>query len=245
MTFEIQTKGKSKAMPSKIVIYGTPKTGKSTLASEFPDVMFIDCEGGLEYLPNEVKATPKLESFEDVAKWLKHIYDLDEPVAEYLALDSLDWLETLAQNRLVKQNNARNITDPKVPEFAYYRGVISAAGDAIKCIDLLDKIYEKHGTRAILIAHTHVKEVDVPEKDPYQRYELKMSKYLGAKAYEWADIVLFIDYSFHVTSDGKTSDPRPTLFTGGSAGFLGGGRMKLPKELPVSYQALHQAITKG
>lgn len=242
--FEIIKKGASKKMPSKIALYGVPKIGKSRLAAQWPDPFFIDIEGGLDYLGAEVNATPRLNSYDDVIAWLKHIYESDDLNPKTIIIDSIDWLESLAQARLVKLNNAKGINDPAIKEFAYFKGVMAAAEDAIKAIKWLDAIYEKKSTTAILIAHSEVKTVDLPNQDAYSRHQLKLSKIFSAKVTEWADLVLFADYSFHVSKDGKTSEPKPVLFAGGSAAFVGGGRMLLSKEIPLNYAELEKEITK-
>lgn len=234
--------GNSKEMPSKTVIYGVPKIGKTRFAAQYPDPFFIDVEGGLSYIGKEVRSTPTLKSYDEVEAWLRHIHDDEKFTCGTLVVDSLDWVETLAQNRLVKAHNAKNITDPAVKEFAYFRGVVNAADDAFRIIKWLDAIYAKKGIKSVLIAHGQIKEVDLPNKDPYQRNEMKLSKQLGARVAEWADLILFADYSFVVTSEGKTSEPKPVLYAGGSASFVGGGRMQLAKEIPLSYAELEKQI---
>lgn len=243
MEFKEITAGQSKEMPAKIVIYGVPKIGKTRFAAQADDVFFINVEGGLDYLEKKVRSTPKLNSFDEVMAWLKHIHDDDTFKAGTIAIDSLDWVEILSQKALVKKFNGQSITDPAVKEFAYFKGVIMAADEAMRVINALDAIYTKKGIKAILIAHSQIKTVDLPTQDPYSRHEMKLSKYLSAKANEWADLVLFADYSFHVSKDGKPTEPKPVLCAGGSAAFIGGGRMLLEKELPIDYKILEQHIT--
>jgi hypothetical protein len=242
--FQEVTVGQSIDMPAKIVVYGVPKIGKSRFAAQAEDVFFLDIEGGLSYLERKVRATPKLTEFDAVIGWLKHIYDNDNFKAGTIALDSLDWLEKLAQEKLVKAEGAKSIVDPRVTAFAYHKGVEMAADDTMKALRWLDAIYKKKGIKAILIAHSEVKSVDLPNQDAYSRYQLKLSKYLSAKTLEWCDLALFADYSFHVTKDGKTSDPKPMFRAGGSAAFMGGGRMLLDKELPLDYKQLNLHITQ-
>lgn len=233
MEFKETEAGQSKEMPEKVVVYGVPKIGKSRIASQIPDVFFIDIEGGLNYLGKKVRATPRLHSFDEVIGWLKHIHDNETFIAGAIAIDSLDWLENLAQAKLIKQEGAASITDPACKAFAYNKGVDMAAHDAAKVLRWLDAIWKKKGIRSLLIAHNEVKTVDLPNQDPYSRHQMKLSKQLAAKTNEWADLILYCDYSFHVTKDGKTSEPKPVVYTGGSAAFVGGGRMKLTKELPI------------
>jgi hypothetical protein len=239
---EIKT-GMSKEMPAKLVIMGVPKIGKSRFAAAADDPFYLNIEGGLDYIGKDVRATPLLTAFDDVIGWLKHIYETDAFQCKTIVLDSADWLESLAQARLVKLHNAKSITDPSVKEFAYFRCVVTAAEDAQRVLGWLDAIYKKRGIKCIIIAHTQIRNVDLPNKEQYSRYELKLSKYFGSRLNEWADLLLFADYSFHVTQDGKTSEPKPMLFAGGSASFIGGGRMQLKKEIPLDYNSLKKEIT--
>lgn len=238
---EIVTQGKSRKIPPKMIIYGLPKTGKSTFASQADDVLFIDVEGGLEYLPNTVKATQRIKTFDEVLDALKWIHQQDKAPCKTIAIDSLDWIEELAQTKLIKRHNASSITDSGVKEFAYFKGVLMAAEEVMKVFMWLDAIYAKHGIMAIIVAHSQAKNVDLPGKDPFQRNELKLSKYLAAKVMEWGDLILYADYAFYVV-DGKTTEPKRVLRTGEDASFLGGSRVLLPKELPVDYNALVKAI---
>lgn len=242
MEFKEITVGQSKEMPAKMVIFGEPKLGKTTFASQADDVFFLDVEGGANYLTKKVRATPKLNTFEEVTAWLKHIYEDEKFTAGTIAVDSLDWIEALAQAKIVKLHNAKSITDTSIKEFAYFKGVTMAADEAIGVLRWLDAIYKKKGIRSILIAHSQVKTVDLPNQDPYSRHELKLSKAFAAKVNEWSDLILYSGYSFHVTKDGNTSEPKRVLYAGGSASFVGGGRMQLSKELALDYNQLKKEI---
>lgn len=245
MEFIETTAGESREMPAKIVIFGEPKLGKTTFACDAENPFLIDIEGGAGYLAKKVRSTPKLNSYDEVIGWLRHIYENDAFKAGTIIVDSLDWLESLAQARLIKLNNAKSITDPAVKEFAYFKGVLSASEDAIAVLRWLDAIFQKKKIKSILIAHSQIKTVDLPNQEPYSRHEMKLSKYLAARTSEWADIILYAGYSFHISKEGKTSEPKRVLFTGGSASFVGGSRMVLDKELPLNYKQLEQHITKG
>jgi hypothetical protein len=234
--------GESKEMPARIIVYGREKIGKSRFAAEAPDAFFINVEGGLQYLGRKTRSTPKLESFDEVIETLKHIHDDEKFKCGTVVLDSADWIEELAQAKLIKMNGAKSITDPNVKAFAYFRGVVDAANECMRILTWLDKIKQKKNINAIIIAHSIVKEVDLPGKDPFSRNQLKLSKQLGSKLMEWCDLALYADYSFFVTPDGKTSEPKPVLFTGGDASHIGGGRLKLKAQLPLSYSALETEI---
>ena len=243
MDFNEVEAGGSKKMPSKIVLYGVPKIGKSRFAAQFPDVFFINIEGGLDYLDRKVRSTPKLNTFDEVTAWLKHIWEDDKFTCGTIAIDSLDWAESLAVRKIEKLNGDVPITNKEHKPYAYGNGTAMVADETIKVFKWLDAIYAKKGIGSVLIAHSQVRGVDLPTQEPYSRHELKLSRALGAKAMEWADLVLFADYSFHVNKEGKTSEPKPVLYAGGSAAFVGGGRMLLKKEIPLDYNQLEKEIT--
>ena len=148
----------------------------------------------------------------------------------------------MAQAKLVKSHNAKSITDPTVKDFSYFRGVVNAADEAAKILRWLDAIETKKGIGSIIIAHSVLKEVELPNKSPFSRYQLKLSKYLAAKTMEWCDLLLMAEHEFHVTTEGVTSETKAMLFTGGDAFYEGGGRIKLPKAIPISYKDLEGAV---
>lgn len=245
MQFEEKTVGQSKEMPPKMVIYAEPKTGKSSFAAQADDPFFIDCEGGLSYLQKQVRATPTLKTLDEAIAWLGHIYNNDDFTAGLLVIDSLDWLERLSQEKLIKQHGASSITDTNCKAFAYNKGVAEAAEKVFEVLKWLDAIWQKKQIPAMIIAHSQVKTIDLPNSDPYSRHELKMSKQLSAKVAEWADLILFAGLVGNITKDGKTvGEPRRVLFAGDDLSYLGGGRMRLSKELPLDYNELKKEITQ-
>jgi hypothetical protein len=241
--FEEITVGRSKEMPRKMVLYGVPKIGKSRFAAQAPDVFFINIEGGLDYIGKDVRATPKLTTFEDVIGWLKHIHTSDNFKAGLIAVDSLDWLEALARTKVEKLHGGASVSDQTYKPFSYGAGMAMVADEVFVALRWVDAIIKKHNIPVMFIAHSQVRNVDLPTQDPYSRHEMKLGKALAAKINEWADLILFADYAFHVNKEGKTSEPKPTLFAGGSAAFVGGGRMRLNKELPLDYNQLKKEIT--
>lgn len=77
----------------KLMIYGLSGVGKSTLASELKNPIFIDMEGGLNYM--DVARTPTLTSYASVLKVLSELFNAAEAgKREYdtIVIDSVDWL---------------------------------------------------------------------------------------------------------------------------------------------------------
>ena len=77
----------------KLMIYGLSGVGKSTLASKLKNPIFIDMEGGLNYM--DVARTPTLTSYASVLKVLGELFNVAEAgKREYdtIVIDSVDWL---------------------------------------------------------------------------------------------------------------------------------------------------------
>lgn len=244
--FQETTVGESKEMPAKMVIYGPPKLGKSRFCAQIEDVFFLDIEGGLQYLDKKVRATPKIKTFDEVIKWLTHILETDSFKAGTIAIDSADWLESLAITKIEALHGVK-ITDKKYDGYAYGNSYLLVMNECLRVITALNLIYEKKGIKAVFIAHSQLKEVTTPLTDPYNRYELKFfAKGFGYKLMEWADLILFCDRVFHVAEEGmKTSEPKAMLLSGNNASYIGGGRMKIANDLPLDYHELKKHITKG
>lgn len=77
----------------KLMIYGLSGVGKSTLASKLKNPIFVDMEGGLNYM--DVARTPTLTSYASVLKVLGELFNVAEAgKREYdtIVIDSVDWL---------------------------------------------------------------------------------------------------------------------------------------------------------
>lgn len=77
----------------KLMIYGLSGVGKSTLASKLKNPIFIDMEGGLNYM--DVDRVPTLTSYKSALKALRELFNAAEAgKREYdtIVIDSIDWL---------------------------------------------------------------------------------------------------------------------------------------------------------
>jgi hypothetical protein len=81
-----KTKPTSDLSKQSILLYGVPKLGKSSFASEFPEAMFFECEPGLGHL--EVFKVPTYK-WEDFLEACKLIAKGDHPF-KTLVIDTVD-----------------------------------------------------------------------------------------------------------------------------------------------------------
>ena len=80
--------------PPRIVIYGVPGIGKTSLAAEFPDPIFIQTEEGAGNLELTTFADGPLTTFAQVDEAIELLLTGDHSFRTAV-LDSLDWLEPI------------------------------------------------------------------------------------------------------------------------------------------------------
>ena len=74
----------------KLIIYGNPGVGKSTLAAQMSKPLFLDFEGGLNYL--EVARTPQIINLDEFYSYLIELARTKEREYDTILIDSADWL---------------------------------------------------------------------------------------------------------------------------------------------------------
>lgn len=194
------TRGK-KAKAQKVVVYGVPGIGKSTLASQFPNPIFIDTEGSTDNM--DVSRFDKPTSFEMLKNQIQYV--LNNSVCQTLVIDTIDWAENLIVNYVCAKNGKSGIED-----FGYGAGYVYIREELGKLLNQLSELVEK-GINVLILAHSQITKFELPEEQgSYDRYQLKLSS-KGAKRnseliLEWADMVLFCNYKTIVQAvdkDGK------------------------------------------
>ncbi len=185
MAFDLSsiTRGKRLRAP-KVVIYGSPKIGKSTFAATSPDAIGILTEEGLDNI--DVAAFPLAKSYEDVHSAITTLRN-DKHEFQSVFLDSLDWLEPLILAKICRENGVDNIE-----KIGYGKGYIMADDLWRKTFEALDNLRNERNMTVICIAHEQINKVRNPTlAEDYDAYSLKLNKRAVGIISEWADIIGF------------------------------------------------------
>lgn len=75
----------------KAALYGPEGIGKTTLASKFPDPLFIDTEGGSTHLDVR-RVDPAPDSWQLLLKYVREVA-ADPTICSTLVIDTADWAE--------------------------------------------------------------------------------------------------------------------------------------------------------
>ena len=226
----------NRLMPPKIIVYGQPGVGKTTLAAE-AGALLIDCENGAGVIPGLTR-TPYLKTWLEMKAWLTELALNGPPEGvNVVAIDTLDWMCSRIVEHVVID------LDPK-SEGDITNTIGTAHGGYYKAREIVQNIVSRdllpilnaicaNGAAILLLAHAANTKITVPEG-----YDLRMAapdtpEFLTPLFVEWADAVLFAT----ANTDGSRSfitEWQPTI--------LAKNRHSLPNPLQFSWRSLMDAI---
>lgn len=192
----------------KIVVYGPEGIGKSTFASKFPNVLFIDTEGSTKRL--NVARTPKPTSWTMLMEQVRYVKN-NPGTCDTLAIDTADWAEQLCTNEICAKAQKGGIED-----FGYGKGYVYLAEEFGRLLNLLEDVIDR-GVNVVITAHAQMRKFEQPdEMGAYDRWELKLQKKTAPLLMEWADTVLFANYKTYVVNvDGQGTQKGKNKAQGG------------------------------
>lgn len=232
------TKGKVESA-KKVVIYGPEGIGKSTLASRFPDPVFIDTEGSTKEL--DVARYPVPMSWNDI------ITDVEDTAAEApcktLIIDTADWAEQFCIKAVCQKNGVGGVED-----FGYGKGYVYVSETFAELLRACDKCIEA-GINVVFTAHAMMRKFEQPdEMGAYDRWEMKLSKKVAPLLKEWADMVLFCNYKTDVITDQNTKSKKATggrrvVYTSHHPCWDAKNRYGLPDQMEMSFDGIAHLFT--
>lgn len=241
MAFDLNSISRSLAKPARLIVYGVPGVGKTTLAAGAPSPIFIPVEDGLVGM--DVPAFPKCNSFDDVREALGTLIN-EEHEFKTVVLDSADVLEPMIWDQVCNEGGKGSIGD-----FAYGRGYEMAVEKWRDLLRGLDILRDK-GMTVIVLAHSHIVRFESPDSDGYDRFTMRLHKKANATLHDWADAVLFANHETRVVSasggDRKrgVSTGRRVLHTVEQAAWLAKNRFGLEPTVDLSWDALADKLPK-
>lgn len=220
-----------------VVIYGPEGIGKTTLASKFPNPVFVDLEHGSDTM--DVARIDSAESFTDV---LSTLAELMNENFRTVVIDTADKLEQLATEYVCAQQNVRSIEDP-----GYGKGYTYLAEAMVKFLRACGDLIES-GRNVVIVAHAAMRKFEQPdEMGAYDRWELKLQKKTAPLIKEWADMVLFLNYKTTVvessTKTKKAVGGKRVMYTTHHPAWDAKNRFGLPDELPMEFDAIASIFT--
>jgi hypothetical protein len=207
-------------LPPRIVIYGRPAVGKTSMAaaSENPVFLMSPGETGLHSLIDSGQLSADIPNVE-VPDWPNLMGLIEELTTKEhqrktLVLDVANGFEKLA-NEFTRNRDFPGENGDK--EFvAYMAGYRTCAMGAWKELQVaLDKLRRAKSMMIVLLAHTGITKVANPSAADYTKWAPNFDGHWAWDAtFAWSDLTLFADYDMSVIKD-KPKDPKGKAVSSG------------------------------
>ena len=227
--------------PVKVVLYGPEGIGKSTFASQFPDPVFIDTEGGTKRL--NVARLPAPTSWQMLMDEVAEVARGNVPCGT-LVIDTADWAEKLCMEGVCAKYKVNSIE-----AFSYGKGYTYAKEEFARLLDALEEVLAA-GKHVVVTAHAQISRFEQPDAvGSYDRWTMKTSKQVAPLLREWCDMLLFANYKTVVEKAGaganaknKASGGKRMLYTTHNPCWDAKNRFCLPDEVPFEFASIAACI---
>lgn len=236
--------------PVKGLIYGPQGVGKSSLAKDMPNPIFIDVEGGTTRL--NVKRTPRPMNW---AHLMQIVRDLASDLQGFqtIVFDTSDWMERLAVAHILGINGSTEMgkdASGKKDWGKSYTQLTELWSSFLTQIE--SDFIDSRKAHVVFLAHSTTKRFELPEENgEFDKYMLKMSERAGGLVKEWCELMLFVNYQTMVIvkeseKKGKAQGgARRMMYADNRASFEAKNRFSLPPEMELGFGPIARCFQGG
>lgn len=227
------------ARPLRLLVYGVPGIGKTTLAAAAPAPIFLPVEEGCGHV--EVARLPQPQTWQDL---LASVRAAAEEPHDYrtLVVDSLSAAEPLCWRAVCEAGKK-----PDIEAFGYGKGYVAALDRWRELLAALENLQRRRQMGVVLLAHSALRTFKNPEGDDYDMWQLALNEKASGLLRGWCEDVLFAKWEvFAAQAEGSkakgVSTGKRLLHTQESGPWQAKNRHDLPPTLPLDWAALAGAM---
>ena len=224
----------------RVLIYGPPKIGKTTLASEFPNPVFLQLEDGQNSTTETTGwGRESLQNYDDLRAKLQGLYE-EAHDFKTVVIDSASALQWLVWAETCRRGDEKY---PKgvdtIEKFGYGKGYKYASYIWQELLDDLNLLRLHRNMHVVLIGHSKILKFDNPEGASFDRYEIDVHEIASKILEREMDAILLVkqdisikeeDQGFNKTR-GIAQGLNRFIFACARPAFIAGNRIGLPEKL--------------
>lgn len=240
-------KSTKRSDPPIVVLYGVDGIGKTSLAAEFPNPIYLATEG--ERPPSDVEmATPEdengeqklIESWEDIESVFQELLTAEHDFKTVI-IDSLDGLAPFVEGVTAARIGAASVDDnSKGSPAAFGNGYKESTVEWTHFMSGCEALSHA-GIGVVLIAHNTIRNFKSPTTDPYDTYDIALNKLAAPVVRAKSDIVAFLNRRVSIKEKEVSRDKKVShaeggkevlIYPAGGAAFHAKNRFGMPDSIP-------------
>lgn len=237
--------------PPRVLVYGEPGIGKTTLAAEFRDPVFLQIEDGT---PGdlEIFSFGKIETYAEFMERLSQLYTEPHDFRT-VVVDSVTELQRLVWNETCARGDDKGNAKKQIEDFGYGKGYVYSLRVWQEALDGLNALRRDRGMTVILIAHAKVDRFDDPETQSYSRYEIDLHDKAVGMIERDMDAILFLktpvsvkveDQGFNKERAIAQGSRQVMIHTAGRPAYVAKNRYGMPEKIAYAKGSGFDALAK-
>lgn len=204
--------------PPRILIYGEPGKGKTSLAASFPSPVFLQIEDGT---PGDLELTSfgLLKSFTELMQAIVALYESPHEF-KTVVVDSVTELQRIVFAETCERGDDKGHKKENIEDFGYGKGYVLAQRVWQEFLDGLNALRRDRDLAIVLIAHSAVERFDDPETVSYSRWAIDLHKHSVGAIERDMDCIFLLKSGVNLKKEEVGFSKERAIADGGGAIFI-------------------------